>query len=190
MYVAWFSAKLSYSSPGGIYVASSTDNGQTWGAPADIYPLSTNGEAEIVATTGSDVYVMIDRIQLCLQSQRWNDLVERRLYELYTNQWIREFAREPWVVVGADLVYATWEANATNGAGYQDYGVVSTDGGVTWGRVQTISGSVKDSWTGERCVWKQRFHDLPLSRRSGRVHDVCDRRNHGKSNVGGAQWKY
>ena len=165
VYVAWFSAKLSYSSPGGIYVASSTDNGQTWSAPTDIYPLSTNGEAEIVATTGSNVYVMMDQSNFVYShnaGMTWSSYVA--LYSYTQISGSVNYAREPWVAGWGDLVYVTWEANATNGAGYQDYGVVSTDGGVTWGSLQTISGSVKDSWEPENAAYGSNafttFHSL------------------------------
>ena len=165
VYVAWFSAKLSYSSPGAIYVASSVNNGRTWSAPTDIYPLSTNGEAEIVATTGSNVYVIMDQSNFVYSHNagaNWSNYVA--LYNYTRISGSVNYAREPWVAGWGDLVYVTWEANATNGAGYQDYGRVSTDGGVTWGPLQTISGTVKDSWEPENVAYGSNvfatFHSL------------------------------
>ncbi len=165
VYVAWFSAKLSYSSPGAIYISSSTNNGQTWSSPKDIYPLSTNGEAEIVATTGSNVYVMMDQSNFVYShnsGSTWSNYVA--LYNYTKISGSVNYAREPWVAGWGDLVYTAWEANSTSGAGYQDYGRVSTDGGVTWGPLQTLSGSVKDSWEPEDIAYGSNafttFHSL------------------------------
>ncbi len=165
VYVTWFSAKLSYASPGAIYVASSTNNGRTWGSPSDIYPLSTNGEAEIVATTSSNVYVMMDQSNFVYSHNagaNWSSYMA--LYNYTRISGSTNYAREPWVAGWGNLVYVTWEANATTGAGYQDYGRVSTDGGVTWGPMQTISGAVKNSWEPENVGYANNsfttFHSL------------------------------
>jgi hypothetical protein len=150
VYVAWFSAKKSYQVPGAIYVSSSANNGQTWSAPVDIYPLSTNGEAEIVATTGSNVYVMMDQSNFVYSHNNgtaWSKYVALYNYT-YVNGSVN-YAREPWVSGWGNLTYVTWEANSTSGAGYQDYGRVSTDAGVVWGPLETISAATKDSWEPE-----------------------------------------
>lgn len=150
VYVAWFSAKLSYQSPGGIYIASSTNNGQTWSAPQDVYPLSTNGEAEIVATTGANVYVMMDQSNFVYSQNNgstWSSY--NALYSYTRINGSVNYAREPWVAGWGNIVSTMWEANSTAGAGYQDYGRVSTDGGLTWGPLQTISGAVSDAWEPE-----------------------------------------
>jgi len=164
VYVAWFSAKLSYQSPGGIYVASSANNGQTWSSPKDIYPLSTNGEAEIVAT-GSNVYVMVDQSNFIYSHNAgttWSNYVA--LYNYTRISGSVNYAREPWVAGSGNLVYAVWEANSTSGLGYQDYGRVSTDGGVTWGPLQVQSGSIRDDWEPENVAFGSNafltFHDL------------------------------
>ncbi len=165
VYVAWYSSKVSYALPGAIYVASSTNNGQTWSAPVDIYPFSTNGEAEIVATTGSNVYVMMDQSNFVYSHTaggNWSQYVP--LYNYTRISGSVNYAREPWVAGWGDLVYTTWEANATTGVGYQDYGRVSTDGGATWGPLQTISGAVKNSWEPENIGYGNNsfttFHSL------------------------------
>jgi hypothetical protein len=166
VYVAWFSAKLSYSSPGGIYVSSSSNNGQTWSSPTDIYPLSTNGEAEIVATTGNNVYVMMDQSNFVYSHNSgatWSKYVALYNYTYVSGS--VNYAREPWVAGWGNLVYTAWEANSTTGGvGYQDYGRVSTDGGVTWGPLQTVSGAVKDSWEPEDVAYGSNafttFHSL------------------------------
>jgi hypothetical protein len=164
VYVAWFSAKLSYSSPGAIYVASSTNSGGTWSSPTDIYPLSTNGEAEIVAD-GAVVYVMMDQSNFVYSTNSgasWSAYTA--LYNYTEISGSVNYAREPWVAGWGALVYTTWEANSTSGAGYQDYGRVSDNGGQTWGPLQTISGSVKDAWEPENVAYGSNvfttFHSL------------------------------
>jgi len=164
VYVAWFSAKLSYSSPGGIYVSTSNNNGQNWNRPEDIYNKSTNGETEIVAS-GSNVYVMVDQSNFVYSHNSgatWSTLVA--LYNYTRISGSVNYAREPWVAGSGNLVYAVWEANSTTGLGYQDYGRVSTDGGVTWGPLQVQTGSVRNDWEPESVAFGTSafltFHDL------------------------------
>jgi len=165
VYVAWFSAKQSYAAPGAIYISSSSNNGQTWGSPVNIYDASTNGEAEVVAT-GSNVYVMMDQSNFVYSHNSgatWSTLVA--LYSYTHISGSVNYAREPWVAGSGNLVYTAWEANSTTGGvGYQDYGRVSTEGGVTWGPLQTLSGAVKNNWEPENVAFGTSafltFHDL------------------------------
>jgi hypothetical protein len=164
VYVSWFSSKLSYASPGAIYVASSSNNGSTWSSPHDIYPVSTNGESEIVAT-GNNVYVIMDQSNFVYSHDsgaNWSSYVA--LYSYKEINGSVNYGREPWIAGWGDLVYFTLEANSTSGAGYQDYGRVSTNGGVTWGPQVTLSGSVKDSWEPENVAYGNNsfltFHSL------------------------------
>ena len=130
----------------------------------DIHSKSTNGEAEIVAS-GTNVYVMMDQSNVVYSHNSgatWSTLVA--LYNYTSIPGSVNYAREPWIAGSGNLVYTTWEANSTTGQGYQDYGRSSTDGGVTWGPLQVLSGSIRDDWEPENVAYGSSvfmtFHDL------------------------------
>ena len=148
VYVTWHSA-----APGGsVYVSSSNDNGATWSAPHDAFNPSNAGESEIVAS-GSNAYLIGDGIYFTTSHNggaSWSKVIN--LYKISRST--AYYGREPWIAAYGNLVYSTWEADSTvAGVGYQDYGRVSTDGGLTWGPNQTLSGAVKNDWEPENAAF-------------------------------------
>src|SRR5579862_1298746 len=134
VYVAWFSAKNA-TARGSIYLSHSSNNGATWSKAADVINPSSAGEAEIVAS-GSNVYLIADGIDFTESHNSgatWSTPFNLFPVPRDTNSTSIHYGREPWVAGAGNLVYSTWEANSTSGVGYQDYGRVSTDGGITWG---------------------------------------------------------
>lgn len=128
---------------GCIYVDSSTSNGTSWSAPVELNP-STNGEAQVVAS-GSCAYVTADGIYFSsygVTTSNWDGSGTTltgwtkpiQLYNFYSVGSLVSFGREPWIATSGLNVYITWEAVnlSSSKALYSDYGVTSTNGGVTW----------------------------------------------------------
>jgi hypothetical protein len=144
---------------GCIYVDSSTSNGGSWSKSVELNP-SSKGEAQVVAE-GNDVYVTADGTYFSsygVTTSNWDGngttltgwTEPIQVYGFYSydptspstncNSFppptgcLTSFGREPWIAASGLDVYVTWEAVnlSSSTALYSDYGVTSTDGGVTW----------------------------------------------------------
>lgn len=142
-----------------IMVDSSTNNGASWSTPVELNP-STNGEAQVVAS-GSYAYVVADGTYFSsygVTTSNWDGSGTRltgwtqpiQVFGYYSydptspstscNSYpaptgcLISYGREPWIAASGLDVYITWEAvNLTSSKDlYSDYGVTSTNGGVTW----------------------------------------------------------
>lgn len=127
-----------------IYVDSSTNNGASWlSSPVELNP-SVKGEAQVIAS-GSYTYVTADGTYFSsygVTTSNWDGSGSTttgwtepiQVYGFYTVDNQTSFGREPWIAANGLDVYITWEAlnlDNTNGL-YSDYGVTSTNGGLTW----------------------------------------------------------
>jgi hypothetical protein len=144
---------------GCIYVDSSTNNGGAWTTPVELNPSSA-GEAQVVAS-GSYAFVAADGQYFSsygVTTSNWNGsgntptgwTMPMNVYGFYSydpsspstscNSYppptgcLSSFGREPWIAASGLNVYMTWEALnlSSSTALYSDYGITSTDGGVTW----------------------------------------------------------
>jgi hypothetical protein len=144
---------------GCIYVDSSTNNGSTWSSPVELNP-SSNGEAQIVAT-GNYAYMAADGQYFAsfgVTKSNWNGsgttltgwTEPLNVYGIYSydpsspgtncnsfpspSGCLVSFGREPWIAASGVNVYMTWEARnlSSSTALYSDYGITSSDGGVSF----------------------------------------------------------
>jgi hypothetical protein len=147
---------------GCIYVDSSTNNGMTWPVSnrVELNP-STGGEAQVVAS-GNYAYVVADLqffSSFNVTTSNWNGngtsptgwSTPVQYYYYYTYDpsspstscplsvspptgCLLSFGREPWVAASGLDVYITFEAvNLSSSAAlYSNYGITSSDGGITW----------------------------------------------------------
>lgn len=142
-----------------IYVDSSTNNGTTWSQPVELNP-STKGEAQVVAW-GNYAYMTADGTYFSsygVTTSNWNGsgtsptgwTEPLQLYSFYSYDpsspstscqafppptgCLISFGREPWIAANNLTIYVTWEAVnlSSTTALYSDYGVTSTNGGLTW----------------------------------------------------------
>ncbi|MGI0091965.1 MAG: hypothetical protein ACREBS_09665 [Nitrososphaerales archaeon] len=181
VYVSWYQ---NTHCPGGsagsgcIWVSSSTDNGQTWGAPVQLNPNHGVGEEQIVAS-GHNAYVTADGIYFEAtynDGGTWSTPIL-----LYNSSQISPpcspfcFGREPWIAADGLNVYVTWESSnpaQTSGStpNYKDYGRTSNDGGKTWNpplsnpMPQLLTGTVRNDWEPENAAFGNTafltFHSL------------------------------
>jgi hypothetical protein len=167
VYVAWYSAANS-TNDGSVYVSVSNNNGASWSNPTDVINPSTNGEEQIVAT-GTRAYIIADGISFTgsmNSGKTWS--ANMTLFSFVFSNGGAHFGREPWIAASGLTVFTTWNANSTatvnNQPGYQIYGRVSLDGGLTWGPNQTISGAVNNDWEPENVAFRNNafltFHSL------------------------------
>jgi hypothetical protein len=184
IYVTWYQASPScpvtiYVPAGNscIWVATSTNNGTSWGKPVELNPAG-NGEPQIVAS-GSNVYVTSDGIYFDASNNTgstWQAPVN-----LYNQSSLTTpcsplcYGREPWVAAIGTNVYVIWESSnpmQTKGTttDYRDYGRMSADGGKTWSPPlsnpypQLMTGGIKNDWEPENAAFGTNailtFHDL------------------------------
>jgi len=145
-----------------IYVDRSSNNGTTWPTAnrIELNP-TTGGEAQVVAT-GNYAYVVADLQYFSsfnVTASNWNgngttptgwtQPVQYYYYYTYDPSspstpcplsltlppgCLLSFGREPWVAASGLNVYVTWEAVnlSSTKALYSDYGMTSTNGGITW----------------------------------------------------------
>ena len=157
VYVVWYQQSGCSSNAGGgcIAVASSTNDGQTWGAPVQLNP-STRGEPQIVAS-GSSAYVIADGIYF--EASYDNGAHWSRPTVVYPFTPPSSFGREPWIAASGSNVYITWNANSSvSPYFYRAYGRTSHDGGRTWSPPltslpQILSGSVRNDWEPENAAY-------------------------------------
>lgn len=150
---------LNGTTEGCIFVDSTTNNGKSWTTPVELNP-STRGEAQVV-TWGNYTYVAADGTYFSsfgVTKSNWNGSEKSptgwtapvRVYGFYTDDptnssvnchafppptgCLISFGREPWIAANNLTVYITWEAVNLSSASalYSDYGVTSTNGGITW----------------------------------------------------------
>lgn len=144
---------------GCIYVDSSSNNGSTWTTPVELNP-SVKGEAQIVAS-GNYAYMTADGTYFSsygVTTSNWDGnttlatgwTAPLDVYGFYSYDpsspstncsgfpaptgCQTTFGREPWIAAYGQDVYITWEAlnlGSTKGL-YSDYGITSTNGGLTW----------------------------------------------------------
>ena len=165
VYVAWFSGQTSGEN-GSDYVASSKNNGVSWGVPVDFVPSERGGEVQVVAA-GANVYVIGDGIFFTASytnGDAWSQTIKLFTAPPRTSTSFY-YGREPWIAASGNLVYATWEANSTtSGISYHDQSVTSTDGGKTWGPAQNVTDPLKDNWEPENAAFGNNlfltFHSL------------------------------
>jgi hypothetical protein len=167
LYVVWFQTSGCSDNSGGgcIVVSSSTNSGGSWSKPVELNP-TTNGEPQAVAS-GSNAYVVADGIYFEASYNNGNSWSSpNQLFSVpYPNE-----GREPWIAASGNLVYTIWEANSTSpGVRYLDYGRTSTDGGVTWGAVQTI-GEGPDTWEPQNVAFGSNVFETDRSLRGGGVY--------------------
>ncbi len=146
LYVTWYQVSGCPGNAGGgcIMVSSSTNSGASWGTPIELNP-SFKGEEQIVAS-GSNAYLIADGIYF--EASYNNGATWSTPLQVFNVSFPNE-GREPWIAANGSLVYITWEANSTSpGVLYQDLARTSTDGGQTWGPVQTV-GLGPDTWEPE-----------------------------------------
>lgn len=183
IYVAWYQASpncpvtpIVPAGSGCIWISTSTNDGSTWGAPAEVAP-SGHGEPQIVAS-GHNSYMAADGVYFTASTNdggSWSSPVLLFDETQFPNCSPFCFPREPWIAADGLNVYVAWEGSnplQTSGTSpdYRDYGRVSNDGGMTWNPPLStalptlMTGSIKNDWEPENAAFGTNailtFHDL------------------------------